>query len=49
MTRIVHRLKSHASTHGPITDHRNGIANPMVRRTAQITRHSKTKRRGNGG
>ena len=48
MTRIIHRLKGHASAHGAITNHGNGIANPMFRCAAQITRHRKPEGRRNG-
>ncbi len=49
IARIVHRLKGHAGTHGPVTNHGNGITNPMFGRTTQITRHSKAECRRNGG
>ena len=43
MARVVHRLKRHARAHRPVANHCDGIADPGLRRAAQIPRNGKAK------
>ena len=45
MARVVHRLERHARGHGPITDHRNRVADALFGDAAQIACHGKAERR----